>query len=849
MVLLRIYFQRVAAHECIDELGQRELVEFRDLNVGASAFQRTFSGDIKRCDELQRRLRFLAEQVEQVLPGREAEGRTVLQSGGAGASRGYTGLDGGKESWQAQSLEELERHLGSLERDVLDMNVHWDAMRREHSDLVEFGYVLELGATLFADAASPRTASALYGTLDLIEGARGEASVEDVEARPEAVAAESTGGRQTLLYGSVLSLFAGTVDTEHAEAFARLLFRASRGNCFTRFMNIPDKVHDVDANEDKLKSVFVLLFPGTELRAKVGRICEAFGGKRYAFPDEEGERRRLLADVRAKLAELQAVIESTHAQRVDVLGDIAANLESWSARIYRDKAIYYTLDQLNYDMSQRLFVGECWCPRDMVEEVRAAVHIGDLKSNAQAPSVVEERRTGDAPPTLFRTNKFTAVWQNIVEAYGIPEYKEMNPAPWSIASFPFLFAVMFGDVGHGTLMTLCAVYIVLRERHFARQRLGDLMQTLYDGRYILLLMGVFSIFTGLVYNECFAVPLDLFGTRWRWNSASDMACGIDNCADPAKVLPPRNPYPFGFDPFWKAAQNGLTMYNSYKMKLSIGFAVSQMTLGIVLSLTNALYFQRSVDVWHVFVPQILFFTAVFGYLFGLILLKWSINWSAPGAGPAPDLKSVLIGMFMSPGRLPPDQRLFRGQGVLQVALLAVAVATVPWMLLVKPLVLRRRARSTASASKRYQPLSSEAESVPGLATDGGSQAMPDEPARAPFDLVEAFVNNMIHTVEFVLGAISNTASYLRLWALSLAHAELSEVFLQKVLFTAVNTSNVLLAYIGFLVWVGLTIGVLMLMESLSAFLHALRLHWVEFQNKFYNLHGSGAKFEPLRFHE
>ncbi|KXZ50572.1 hypothetical protein GPECTOR_16g747 [Gonium pectorale] len=305
------------------------------------------------------------------------------------------------------------------------------------------------------------------------------------------------------------------------------------------------------------------------------------------------------------------------------------------------------------------------------------------------------------------------------------------------------------------------------------------------------------------------------------------------------------PYAFGVDPIWHGTKTELPFLNSMKMKMSILVGVAHMNLGIIMSVLNNNYFRDRLSTICEFVPQMIFLNGLFGYLSALIVGKWA-------SGSTADLYHVMIYMFLKPGDVDAQGFMFSGQAFVQVTLLLVALVAVPWMLLPKPLILKARAEAAAKARGEYhrlehgdQEAGGHAAGAHAAAAHGGGGHGGGHGHGEHFEFGEVMVHQMIHTIEFVLGAVSNTASYLRLWALSLAHSQLSAVFYDRVLMMTIQVGSPYAMVVGFFVFAVATLGVLMVMESLSAFLHALRLHWVEFQNKFYR--GDGYAFVPFHF--
>ena len=707
----------------------------------------------------------------------------------------------------------------------------------------------------------------------------------------------------------------------------RMIFRVSHDKVLCTFF---EAEFPEEFNPKEPMKIFVMFCPKIDyLIAKMIKVCEVYNCPRFDIPENYvGHVMEILPDIFEKILEHKNYLLEAKKTLKSYLEDyilIKKKLQLYKIYFKREKLVFLNLAKCN--CGDNFIDGEIWVLQKNFEKLKH-----ELNSRVDDDSIatfIDVKDYGMERPTYIDVNEFTYPFQEIVNQYGIPNYHEINPGYFTIITFPFLFGIMFGDVGHGLILFFITLYLFnlanknrkkqgpinsdelpfindknnnnSREINILDSPEDSMLKSFVQYRYFFLLCSIFGIFCGFMYNEFFAIPLNLFGTCYTSKKNGELILSKEhriNAPDKKCV------YPVGLDPSWIGTVNELTYTNSLKMKLSIIVGVLHMMLGIFIRGINNINAKNHTAFYFEFIPQFLFMGLMFGYLISMIFYKWGTDYDS-NTHEAPSLLTIMINMAIKLGEIDgkPLFESFMGfsQESINRLILFICVLLIPVMLLVKPINFYMRKVKTKGIKYRNDGVSliknenknddnininiNDNNNINNdydinnddnmnlnnsgdysLSLSQESAIKPNElyselyatqkikykeEAKTKYQFIELFIGQLIEVIEYVLGTVSNTASYLRLWALSLAHTALSHVFIEKTFIGYIQNdhtniaSSVIGVFIYFLVFLFATAFILIFMDAMECVLHTLRLHWVEFQNKFYK--GDGYLFRPFSF--
>lgn len=267
MLYVSLILNEDAAHSCVSELGSLGCVQFNDLNTELTPFQRRYVGYIKRCDELERKLRFFNGEIENFGLATNSPGSVEMFVDALSSGRG-----GGGASTGGHLLEVLETELERHEAQLLELNSYSEKLTQDYNEKVEYHECLEKGRSFFASEVplfDMKDDSADAGRPDeeLAEGLLGSDFLTNASRGP---------GGAEMKFANIL----GVVRAADRLSFERMLFRQTRGNCYVRFQEISQPITDPASGALEAKLVFIVFYKSTAIEGKIQKICDAFHARR-----------------------------------------------------------------------------------------------------------------------------------------------------------------------------------------------------------------------------------------------------------------------------------------------------------------------------------------------------------------------------------------------------------------------------------------------------------------------------------------------------------------------------------------------------------------------------------------
>ncbi len=337
----------------------------------------------------------------------------------------------------------------------------WDARANRYTALMH--RIVDVMALVGVEAGAPPS-----GTLHLISPDVAERDIEMLEREVKGPAEELSEARQRLdrlrhVRAQVLPL-AGLDIT--LEPFRQSVY------LFAVLGTMPvDNVSRLERSLEHLPSVLVVLRERGHLAA-----VALFGMKRdtelltraarsaYLTPTELPEEYAGTPD-----AVLDALDESIHRAREHVMALESTLHHLHEIRLRRLRHLLWRV-RASLKLVQTIarfrpledaYLVTGWTPSRQVEHLRAVVSevSGDTMVELRLPTPEEQ---ADAP-FEFTNPPYIRLFQRLVTIYGYPAYSELDPTPLVALTFPLIFGVMFGDVGHGLLLIALGALLLSRK--------------------------------------------------------------------------------------------------------------------------------------------------------------------------------------------------------------------------------------------------------------------------------------------------------------------------------------------------------------------------------------------------
>ncbi len=238
----------------------------------------------------------------------------------------------------------------------------------------------------------------------------------------------------------------------------------------------------------------MVLFVAKERSEEVNEVLSRFSFKELKIPEASGVPSLLLADIEKNEADVIKKIESIDSDIENLKAKYAelilASNEMLSVEVQKSDA------PLRVATTKSSFLIDGWLPSESYDKL---VNVVNNATNGHVLISTQEIRKEDENdvPVEYDNSKIVSPLQAIMDLYGRPKYKEIDPSSLIFITFPLLYGMILGDLGYGLILLSIAVVIKKLVYSDAIKRLMD----------VLIYCQIATLFFGLIYGEFLGFPL------------------------------------------------------------------------------------------------------------------------------------------------------------------------------------------------------------------------------------------------------------------------------------------------------------------------------------------------------